>query len=77
MKINDFELGIFDSLDELKETIKRNFNVEDMEEVEHEDPSMNLDDELAFCDGEFDYSLYYMKGKSGRIIVVETNKSHY
>ena len=47
-----------------------------MSGIEHDD-DFELDDELGFCDGEYDYSIYYMTGKSGRIIVVETSKSPY
>lgn len=47
-----------------------------MQDIEH-DEDYELDDELGFCDEEYDYSVYYMTGKSGRIIVVETNESPY
>jgi hypothetical protein len=76
MKIEQLELKIFRGLDELKNYIKQNFNVLEMQEIEHDD-DCELDDELGFCDEEYDYSVYYMKGKSGRIIVVETSKSPY
>jgi hypothetical protein len=77
MQIQDLELKIFNSLDELKNVIKQNFNVEEMELLDHTDIDFEIDDELAFCDGEYDYSVYYMTGKSGRIIVVETSKQTY
>lgn len=77
MKIEDLELKIFHNLDELKNFIKQNFNVEEMEEAEHDDLTIKLDDEIIFCDGGYDCSVYYMKGASGRVIVVETNKQHY
>ena len=77
MRIEDLELKIFNNLEELKDTIKENFNVEEMGEIEHIGMEYEIDDELAFADGEFDYSIYYMTGKSGRIIVVETSKSNY
>lgn len=77
MQIQDLELKIFQNLDELKECITKNFNVEEMEELDHADIDFQLDDELAFCDGEFDYSVYYMTGRSGRVIVVETSKQSY
>lgn len=80
MKVEQLELKIFKDLDTLKQFIRDNFNVDEDEggvsEVEH-DPDFQLDDELAFCDGEYDYSVYYMKGASGRIIVVETSKQTY
>lgn len=76
MKIEQLELKIFKGLDDLKNHIKQNFKVLDMAEIEHDDDPP-LDDELGFCDEEYDYSVYYMKGKSGRIIVVETGKSPY
>lgn len=76
MKIEELNLKIFNSLEDLKIFIKKNFNVEEMEEAEHE-PDSELDAELCFCDGDFDYSIYYMTGKSGRIIVVEVSKQEY
>ena len=76
MRIEDLELKIFNNLEELKDTIKENFNVEEMDFAEHE-PDMELDDELMFFDGEWDYSVYYMTGASGRVIVVETSKQTY
>ena len=76
MKIEQLELKIFKSLDDLKKYIKQNFNVLEMQDIEHDD-DCELDDELGFCDKEYDYSVYYMIGKSGRIIVVETSKSPY
>jgi hypothetical protein len=77
MKIEDLEFKIFHDLETLKDFIKQNFNVEEMEDIKHEDSDFDLDDELAFFSGKYDYSIYYMKGASGRIIVVETNKQHY
>lgn len=77
MRIEDLELKIFNNLEELKNTIKENFNVEEMEEIDHSDIDFEIDDELGFTDGEYDYSVYYMQGKSGRIIVVETSKQSY
>ena len=79
MKIEELELKIFKDLDTLKQYIKDNFNVDEKDgvvEIEH-DSDFELDDELAFCDGEYDYSVYYMKGASGRVIVVETSKQAY
>lgn len=80
MKVEQLELKIFKNLDTLKQFIRDNFNVDEDEggvtEVEH-DLDFELDDELAFCDGEYDYSVYYMKGASGRVIVVETSKQTY
>ena len=79
MKIEQLEFKIFKDLDTLKKYIKDNFNVDENEgvvEIEH-DIDFELDDELAFCDGEWDYSVYYMKGTSGRVIVVETNRQRY
>lgn len=77
MKVEDLELKIFKNIETLKDFIKQNFNVEEMDDIKHEDLDLDLDDELAFCDGEYDYSIYYMTGKSGRIIVVETSKQLY
>lgn len=76
MKPEDLELKIFYGLDELKQFIKKNFNTEEVEEIEHEEDT-ELDDEIAFCWREYDCSVYYMTGKSGRVIVVEVNKQHY
>ena len=80
MKVEQLEFKIFKDLDTLKQFIRDNFNVDEddggVSEIEH-DPDFQLDDELAFCDGEYDYSVYYMKGASGRIIVVETSKQTY
>lgn len=76
MKIEELELKIFRDLEGLKNYIKQNFNVLEMENIEH-DEDCKYDDELAFFDDEYDYSVYYMTGKSGRIIVVETSKSRY
>lgn len=77
MRIEDLELKIFNNLEDLKDTIKENFNVEEIEEIEHEFYDFEIDDELAFTDGEYDYYVYYMSGKSGRVIVVETSKQAY
>lgn len=77
MKVEDLELKIFKNIETLKDFIKQNFNVEEMDDIKHEDSDFDLDDELAFCDGEYDYSIYYMIGRSGRIIVVETSKQYY
>ena len=79
MKIEKLEMKIFKDLDTLKQFIKNNFNVDEADgvvEIEH-DPDFELDDELAFCDEEYDYSVYYMKGASGRVIVVETSRQRY
>lgn len=76
MEVEKLELKIFKSLEDLKTFIKNNFNVEEVEEAEHE-PDFELDAELCFCDGEYDYSVYYMTGESGRVIVVETSKQYY
>ena len=75
MEVEKLELKIFKNLEDLKTFIKNNFNVEEMEEAEHE-PGFKLDAELCFCDGEYDYSVYYMTGESGRVIVVETSKQY-
>lgn len=77
MKIEELELKIFRSLDDLKNYIKQNFNVLEMAEIDNDYDDCEIDDELAFFDDEWDYSVYYMKGKSGRIIVVETSKMSY
>lgn len=77
MDIEQLELKIFRSLDELKNYIKQNFNVLEMAEIDNDYDDCEIDDELAFFDDEWDYSVYYMKGKSGRIIVVETSKMSY
>ena len=77
MKIEQLELKIFRGLDDLKKYIKQNFNVLEMAEIDNDYDDCEIDDELAFFDDEWDYSVYYMKGKSGRIIVVETSKSPY
>lgn len=77
MKIEQLELKIFRGLDDLKNYIKQNFNVLEMAEIDNDYDDCETDDELAFFDDEWDYSVYYMKGKSGRIIVVETSKSPY
>lgn len=77
MKVEDLEFKIFNNLKSLKDFIKQNFKVEDMEIIDHNNLDYNLDDELAFCDGEYDYSVYYMIGKSKRVIVVETSKQTY
>ena len=79
MKIEELEFKTFRDLDTLKQYIKDNFKVDEEDgvvEVEH-DIDFELDDELAFCDGEYDYSVYYMKGASGRVIVVETDRQRY
>lgn len=81
MKIEELELKIFKDLDTLKQFIRDNFNVDEDEEdgvveIEH-DSDFELDDELAFCDEEYDYSVYYMKDTSGRVIVVETSRQRY
>ena len=74
MKEWDLLYEIFHSVEDLKQFIRDNYKiVGDVVEVEH-DLDFELDDELAFTDKDFDYYIYYMQGKSGRIIVVEVNK---
>lgn len=79
MKIEQLELKIFRSLDDLKNYIKKNFKVVEMGVIEQDDDD-DYDlkiDELAFFDEEYDYSVYYMSDKSGRITVTETSKTPY
>lgn len=79
MKVEDLEFKIFENLETLKRYIKDNFDLEDeVVEIEHDqDFDSKIDDELGFCDGTYDYFVYYMKGASGRVIVVETSKQTY
>lgn len=75
MKVEDLRLKMFENVEALQDFIKKNFNVEAMQQRDNDE--FEIDDEVDFMDGELDYSIYYMTGKSGRIIVVEIDASPY
>lgn len=70
IKIEDLECKLFKSMDPLKKLIRKNFYVEDMEELEYENSDGEIVKELAFCDDKYDYSLYY-EIKNGGVYVEE------
>lgn len=69
-KIEKFENRIFQSVPDLKKELKNKFKVDcGIELIKNK----GFDDELCFFAEGFCFSLYIMRGSSGRIIVVETS----
>lgn len=75
MIIEELQFKIFENVEALKSFIEKNFNVVAMQE--RDNTEFEIDDEIDFMTDEWDYSVYYMKGNSGRVIVVETGAQGY
>lgn len=75
MIIEELQFKIFENVEALKSFIEKNFNVVAMQE--RDNTEFEIDDEIDFMTDELDYSVYYMKGNSGRVIVVETGAQGY
>ncbi len=68
---------IFENEDVLKQHIINTFQPNEQPEIINgSNGDVMLDDELVFFAGDYDYSIYFMTGKSGRVIVVETGRQH-
>ena len=73
-KIQAYENRIFMSVSALKSSISKNFKVEnDSFEIVK---NAGFDDQLGFFEDGYYFSVWYMTGSSGRIIVVETTVSN-
>ena len=68
-RIEKFENRIFESVSDLKKELKKKFKVDCGIEVIK---NKGFDDELCFFENGFGFSVYIMRGSSGRIVVVET-----
>ena len=74
IKIANLENKIFESVYELKIEIKKLFNVDGgkIELIKNK----GIDDEYCFFADGFCFSVYIMRGNSGRVFVVETNADY-